>query len=72
MPDAMDRIQDACLREQEAMNAVRQPARLGPAQCEECGEPISSARRELGAVRCVDCQTEHEARAAHLAVWGRR
>jgi RNA polymerase-binding transcription factor DksA len=37
----------------------------GSAVCVECAEPISPYRQELGADRCIDCQTALEKRAAH-------
>ncbi len=36
----------------------------GSAVCIECAEPISPYRQELGADRCIDCQTALEKRAA--------
>lgn len=38
------------------------PARMVE-QCIECGEAIAPMRAEWGAVRCVPCASDHEARS---------
>lgn len=76
MPDAMDRVQQHA----QDLNAAaltahaQRPVVAGRVACInlDCGQPIASARTALGAVRCVECQTEHESRDAHFAAWGRR
>jgi len=70
MTDAIDR---ACEREQEMLAdaLVEQARRAGLAgktaadsaeSCEDCGEPIPSARRLAvpGCLLCVECQAAHE------------
>jgi RNA polymerase-binding transcription factor DksA len=46
-------------------NATR-PRQRGPEAC-DCGEPISELRRNIGAERCIDCQTAHEHQARSRA-----
>lgn len=76
MPDAMDRVQQHnqdLTADALAMHARRQVV-AGRTECinQDCGEPIARVRTEMGAVRCVECQREHESRAAHFATWGRQ
>lgn len=42
--------------------AIRPQAQQhGLSHCEDCGEEIPQARREIkGVTRCIDCQHEHE------------
>lgn len=62
MPDEMDSVQDRVLADTEAAIAAARPmVTVGRARC-DCGDAISLERQWLGAVRCLDCQTEFEAR----------
>lgn len=76
MPDAMDHVQE--LNEAHTADALkRHAARVlpeGRATCAhaDCGEPISDARRRLGAQLCMECQRGEEAASAHLRTWSRR
>jgi len=71
MPDEMDAVQERVLaataaavdRARVAMGGV------GASEC-ACGEPIHPVRQQIGAVRCIDCQSDAE-RIAAVAV-GRR
>lgn len=70
MPDEMDAVQERVLAATEAaIAAARSNAADGRDEC-ACGEPISVVRQQIGAVRCIDCQTAVE-RAAAIAT-GRR
>jgi len=65
----MDVIDQAQQRQQEDIDQAlaRLPkAGKGRPTCEnlDCGEPISAERQALGAVLCIDCQRDDEARAA--------
>jgi phage/conjugal plasmid C-4 type zinc finger TraR family protein len=67
MPDLMDFAQS--LQSERTQDAITEFLRLrrleatqGLRVCYECGDPITDARRLSGAVRCVECQTVHEAR----------
>ena len=76
MPDAMDHVQQ--LNQDLTADALAKHARrqveAGRMHCinPDCGESIAGARTAMGAVRCVDCQREHESRDAHFTRWGRR
>lgn len=76
MPDLMDAVQQHA--QDMADDALRahagRPRSPGLEFCEDeaCGEPITPARRAMGARLCLDCQKAEEARAAHFAKWGRR
>lgn len=76
MPDVMDHVQQ--LNDDLTADALaRHAAKLvvpGRATCinQDCGAAITATRTALGANRCVECQREHEARAAHFAAWGHR
>lgn len=62
MPDEMDSVQERVLAATEAaITAARSMVTVGRARC-DCGEAISLERQRLGAVRCLECQTEFEAR----------
>lgn len=66
MPDLMDAVQDRVLFDTEvAIAAARPMVTAGRAIC-ECGEPISAERQRLGAVRCLDCQQQHEQRSCKV------
>ena len=62
MADAADRAREY----QERLNAEALAARValapGRRACIDCGEPISVLRQQLGARRCMECQSELEAR----------
>lgn len=67
MPDDLDRA--AALEQQQRQRALEAQRRRGgfdrPSleKCEECGEAIPWARREIGGVtRCVECQAFAEKR----------
>ncbi|MDE2468613.1 MAG: TraR/DksA C4-type zinc finger protein [Bradyrhizobium sp.] len=67
MPDLIDFAQDReAERRQDALIEFLRQRKLeetrGLRICCECGEPITDMRRLAGAVRCVDCQSEHETR----------
>lgn len=63
MPDLMDAVQARVLFDTEAAIASARPmVTVGRASC-ECGEPISVERQRLGALRCLDCQQQHERRS---------
>lgn len=76
MPDAMDRMQ--AFNEDHTADALKRHAArkvaAGRMHCvvSDCGEPISDARRDMGAQLCLACQKEEEARDAHLSRWARR
>ncbi len=76
MPDAMDHVQQ--LTDDLTADALaRHAAKLvvpGRTACinQDCAAPIAASRTAFGAQRCVVCQREHEARAAHFAAWGHR
>jgi RNA polymerase-binding transcription factor DksA len=76
MPDAMDHVQE--LNEAHVEDALKRhsarPVVEGRATCAnaECGEPISDARRRLGAQLCMECQRGVEAAGAHRRVWSGR
>ena len=36
------------------------PKEYGPAECDDCGEPVPEPRRKLGLRCCVDCAWERE------------
>lgn len=62
VPDDMDSVQDRVLAANEAAIASAiKPLVTGLPEC-KCGEPISQFRQNLGAVRCIGCQTEFERR----------
>lgn len=73
MSDAMDQVQ--ALAEAHAAEAVKRhsmrPHLEGRSTCAnlDCQQPISDARRALGAQLCIDCQRGEEARAAHFQTW---
>lgn len=76
MPDAMDRVQQHTqdLTADALAAHSRRRVVVGRTHCInlDCGEAIASARTQMGAMRCIDCQRGHEARAAHFAAWGRK
>lgn len=76
MPDAMDRVQQHAqdLNADALAAHTQRQVDIGRTECInlDCGEAIAPPRTAMGAQRCIDCQTEHEARAAHFAAWGRR
>lgn len=76
MPDAMDRVQQHAqdLTADALAAHAKRAVVVGRTHCinVDCGEAIAPARTTMGAQRCVVCQTEHEARAAHFAAWGHR
>lgn len=76
MPDAMDAVQqlaadhvDDALKRHQARSIM-----TGRSTCAnlDCGEPIGRERTILGAQLCMECQREHDGRAAHFRTWGRR
>lgn len=61
MTDLADRASD----EEEATRAAaidnaRRMQRDGARFCDNCGEPVSDLRRQMGARRCLDCQVAFE------------
>lgn len=74
MPDFLDQVQERMLREEAEILANRPKPRPGRTRCAlaDCGEAIAPARTALGAQLCLDCQHEHDARAAHFRTWSRR
>jgi RNA polymerase-binding transcription factor DksA len=76
MPDAMDQLQ--AFNDDHTADALRRHAdrvvAVGRSHCAiaDCREPISDARRDLGAQLCLACQHEAEARSAHFSQWMRR
>lgn len=64
MADIVDKANDAAaVMLEHQINAARAKQRAGLDECQECGAPISALRRDMGAVRCVSCQTIHEHQA---------
>ena len=68
----MDTIDLAQARQQDDIDhalAARKAAKPGTDVCtvEDCGEPISAARKAMGATRCVDCQADVEREAQRWA-----
>lgn len=62
MADEIDRAQEREQFDRDlALRAVVGNHGQGRAEC-ACGEGISQLRQGLGAVRCLDCQTDHERR----------
>lgn len=59
MDDADYTQQQAELAEAMLAKAAARKAQTlrGMAECVECDEPISELRQNLGAIRCVPCQT---------------
>lgn len=43
--------------------AARKQSRSGRATCIECEEPITPARKALGANLCIDCQRDEDIRS---------
>lgn len=76
MPDAMDRVQQhAADITSDALQAHAQRTQLpGRSTCAnlDCGEPISDARRGMGAQLCLDCQRAEEAAGVHFKTWRQR
>lgn len=60
---------------EDAVRRARNNLPTGPGRiaCEDCGEPIPTARREAmpGVRRCVGCQAEHDD-ASSAALYNRR
>lgn len=68
----MDTIDLAQARQQDDVDhalAARRPVKPGTDFCVmlDCGEPITAARKALGATRCVDCQVDAEREAQRWA-----
>lgn len=65
MPDDMDAVQERVLAATDvAIDRARAAiVGVGCSEC-ECGEPIHPVRQQLGAVRCLDCQSFAERSAA--------
>lgn len=65
MADVIDIANDRAERDLALrIAAVTQAKGPGRSECDDCGEPISPLRQQLGAVRCIDCQqaAEHHQR----------
>lgn len=63
MPDAMDQVQEATLqRVDDALAAHAAKRTVGLAECEDCGEAISTLRQSLGARCCMFHQQQLERR----------
>lgn len=64
MPDLFDQSQDLEAKERDALisRARRQEDEEGCSHCRDCGYVIEPARRAANprAVRCIECQREHE------------
>lgn len=62
MSDEIDKAQEReqLDREQALKAHVLKHNSVGLNACEECDEPISALRRNLGAHRCIDCQQLYE------------
>ena len=63
MSDTMELVQEQrdFLNEiavQQCVSRARKP--LGQKECEECGEPITRLRQQLGATLCIECQSDKE------------
>ena len=68
----MDTIDLAQARQQDEVDhalAARRSPKPGTDFCvvDDCGEPISPARKAMGATRCVECQSDHEREAQRWA-----
>ena len=74
MTDAIDQAsQYEEMHRAHALAAIeRQRARqTGLPHCVECGTDISPLRMSMGALLCVECQTEAETRATQMTGRGR-
>jgi len=72
MPDEMDAVQErvlAATADAVARASAAAMRGIGASEC-DCGEHINPVRQQLGATRCIDCQTQVERDAAIAA--GRR
>lgn len=69
MPDEADIANDAIMADMERRLAEHRAAMAKPApqDCEDCEEPIPSARRQLGLRLCIDCATDRERRRRFFA-----
>jgi len=64
MPDLMDHVQERVLRDLDISISEATTRREGLPFCEECDEPISRLRQDLGARLCVPHQQALEAEQA--------
>lgn len=73
MADSADRAAELQQAEIDRGIAAAATARLTStgrvAACIDCREPLTPARRAMGANRCVECKTDHEEEARR---YGRR
>ena len=66
-----DRAQEHEILIWERNNRTRPPAPTfgpgdpgyGPAECQECEDPMPDLRRQMGKLLCTGCQGRHEAQA---------
>ncbi|WOE42915.1 TraR/DksA C4-type zinc finger protein [Acinetobacter chinensis] len=68
MVDLVDMAEEFRARQmQESINARQQFGTASELDCDDCGEEIPQIRRELGGVtRCIQCQTNFEAKQKHF------
>lgn len=64
MPDLMDHVQDRVQRDLDIAISEATKRGVGLPFCEECDEPISRLRQDLGARLCVAHQSTLEAEQA--------
>lgn len=59
----------AAERDSSAARASRAVAGAGRADCQDCGERLTAARRQAApfALRCLECQQAHEKRKRQFA-----
>ena len=69
MTDLVDKAQELEQRQRDdALKlAAMRPVIVGRVCCIVCGGAIEPLRTALGAQRCIDCQTSHEASAVYVA-----
>ncbi|MBN8921609.1 MAG: hypothetical protein BGP10_15910 [Rhodanobacter sp. 68-29] len=67
--DTIDLAQQRQMDDIDHALASRRKVGAGRSHCEQpdCGEPISDARKALGAVLCIDCQRDAERSAQRCA-----
>lgn len=59
--DDVDIATDLAMKDLEfRLASRRRPPKLGPAECEECDEPMIQLRRDLGLSLCIECARERE------------
>lgn len=61
MSDEVDQANDqAQFLLDQKLREMMSAKQYGPAECDDCGEPVPEPRRKLGLRICVDCAWERE------------